>query len=93
MDHAQYTTLMDVLNQVPDYRKRKGRLHRWMTVLRLIAMGLASAQRTPQAIARWIGEHRTDLFAVLPPTVSGSRAVLPFAVRWHGPMSPRWNQL
>ena len=70
MDHAQYTTLMAVLNQVPEYRKRKGRLHRWMTLLSLIAMALASAQRTPQAIARWVGEHRADLFAVLPPSVS-----------------------
>jgi len=70
MDRAQYTTLMDVLNQVPDYRKRKGRLHRSLTRLSLIAMALASAQRTPQAIARWVHEHRDDLFAVLPPTVS-----------------------
>lgn len=70
MDRAQYTTLVDVLNQVPDYRKRKGRRHRWMTLLSLIAMALASAQRTPQAIARWVHEHRDDLFAVLPPSVS-----------------------
>jgi predicted transposase YbfD/YdcC len=70
MDHTQYTTLMAVLNQVPDYRKRKGRLHRWLTLLSLIAMALASAQRTPQAIARWVHEHRDDLFAVLPPSVS-----------------------
>jgi len=70
MDRAQYTTLVDVLNQVPDYRRRKGRQHRWMTVLSLIAMALASAQRTPQAIARWVREHRDDLFAVLPPSVS-----------------------
>jgi predicted transposase YbfD/YdcC len=70
MDRAQYTTLVDVLNQVPDYRKRKGRQHRWMTLLSLIAMALASAQRTPQAIARWVHEHRDDLFAVLPPSVS-----------------------
>jgi DDE_Tnp_1-associated/Transposase DDE domain len=70
MDRAQYTTLMEVLNQVPDYRKRKGRLHRSLTLLSLIAMALASAQRTPQAIARWVGEHRDDLFAILPPTVA-----------------------
>lgn len=70
MDRAQYTTLVEVLNQVPDYRKRKGRQHRWMTLLSLIAMALASAQRTPQAIARWVCEHRDDLFAVLPPSVS-----------------------
>src|SRR6266540_4346792 len=70
MDRAQYTTLVDVLKQVPDYRKRKGRQHRWMTLLSLIAMAMASAQRTPQAIARWVREHRDDLFAVLPPSVS-----------------------
>lgn len=33
-------------------------------------MALASAQRTPQAIARWVREHRDDLFAALPPSVS-----------------------
>src|SRR5215210_4175910 len=70
MDRAQYTTLVEVLNQVPDYRKRKGRQHRWLTLLSLIAMAVASAQRTPQAIARWVHEHRDDLFAVLPPSVS-----------------------
>jgi hypothetical protein len=70
MDRAQYTTLVDVLKQVPDYRKRKGRRHRWMTLLSLIAMAVSSAQRTPQAIARWVREHRDDLLAVLPPNVS-----------------------
>jgi predicted transposase YbfD/YdcC len=70
MDRAQYTTLVEVLKQVPDYRKRKGRQHRWMTLLSLIAMALASAQRTPQAIARWVREHRDELFAALPPSVS-----------------------
>jgi predicted transposase YbfD/YdcC len=70
MDRAQYTTLVDVLNQVPDYRKRKGRQHHWLTLLSLIAMALASAQRTPQAIAGWVHEHRDELLAVLPPSVS-----------------------
>src|SRR3978361_1365151 len=70
MDRKQYTTLMEVMTQVPDYRKRKGRYHRWQTLLSLIAAALASAQHTPQAIARWVREHRADLFAVLPPTVS-----------------------
>ena len=70
MDRTQYTTLLEVLMQVPDYRKRKGRQHRWMTLLSLIAAAMASAQQTPQAIARWVREHRADLFAALPPTVS-----------------------
>jgi predicted transposase YbfD/YdcC len=70
MDRAQYTTLVDVLNQIPDYRKRKGRQHRSLTLLSLITMALASAQRTPQAIARWVREHRDELFTALPPNVS-----------------------
>jgi hypothetical protein len=70
MDRTQYTTLLEVLTQVPDYRKRKGRLHGWTILLSLIAMAVASAQSTPQAIAGWVHEHRDDLFAVLPPSVS-----------------------
>jgi predicted transposase YbfD/YdcC len=70
MDRVQYTTLVDVLKQIPDPRKRQGRRHRWMTILSLIATALASAQRTPQAIARWVLEHREQLFAQLPPSVS-----------------------
>jgi len=31
---------------------------------------VASAQRTPRAIARWVQEHREELFAVLPPAVA-----------------------
>jgi predicted transposase YbfD/YdcC len=70
MDQQQYTTLVDVLKQVPDPRKRQGRRHRWLTLLCLIVAALASAQRTPRAIARWVREHREELFAVLPPNVS-----------------------
>jgi predicted transposase YbfD/YdcC len=70
MDQQQYTTLVDVLKQVPDPRKRKGRRHRFLTLLCLIVAAIASAQRTPRAIARWVQEHREELFAVLPPSVS-----------------------
>jgi predicted transposase YbfD/YdcC len=70
MDQQQYTTLVDVLKHVPDPRKRQGRRHRWLTLLCLIVAALASAQRTPRAIARWVHEQREELFAVLPATVS-----------------------
>jgi predicted transposase YbfD/YdcC len=70
MDRVQYTTLVDVLKQVPDPRNRKGRRHRLVIVLSLIAAAMASAQRTPQAIARWLNEHRLELLAALPPSVS-----------------------
>jgi len=70
MDQQQYTTLVDVLKQVPDPRKRKGRRHRWLTLPSLIVAAVASAEHTPRAIARWIQEHREELFRVLPPSVS-----------------------
>ena len=70
MDQQQYTTLVEVFSHVPDPRKRQGRRHRWLTLLCLIVAALASAQRTPRAIARWVHEHREELFAVLPASVS-----------------------
>ena len=44
MDRTQYMTVMHVLKQVPDYRKRKGRQHPWMTRLSLIAATMSNAQ-------------------------------------------------
>jgi predicted transposase YbfD/YdcC len=70
MDQQQYTTLVEVFKHVPDPRKRQGRRHRWLTLLCLIVAALASAQRTPRAIARWVQSHREELFAVLPASVS-----------------------
>jgi DDE family transposase len=69
MDGVQYTTLIDVFKQVPDPRKRKGRVHGWTTILGLIAAALASACRTPTAIARWVREHHDEVLSALPPTV------------------------
>ena len=70
MDQQQYTTLVDVLKQVPDPRKHKGQRNRFLTLLCLIVAAIASAQRTPRAIARWVHEHREELFAALRPSVS-----------------------
>src|SRR5262245_9056682 len=70
MDQQQYTTLVDLFSHLPDPRKRKGQRHRWLTLLCLITAALASAQRTPAAIARWVHSHREQLFALLPPSVS-----------------------
>jgi predicted transposase YbfD/YdcC len=67
---VQYTTLVEVFSQVPDPCKRKGRRHRRLTLLCLIAAALASAQCTPRAIAGWVKEHRSELFALLPASVS-----------------------
>jgi predicted transposase YbfD/YdcC len=70
MDQQQYTTLVDVFSHLPDPRKRKGRRHRFLTLLCLIVAALASAHRTPRAIARYVHSHREELFALLPASVS-----------------------
>jgi len=70
MDRVPYTPLVEVLNQAPDPRNRKGRRHRLVIVLSLIAAALARAQRTPQAIARWLDAQRHEVLAALPPSVS-----------------------
>jgi hypothetical protein len=84
VDRTQYTTLLEVLRQVLDYRKRQRRQHRWMTRLSLIAVATASAQHTPQATARWVREHCADLFAALPPTVRAFPVCPPSDGRWRG---------
>ena len=66
---AQYSGLVEVFKRLPDPRHRKGRRHRWPTLLMLITAALASACRTPRAIARWVQEHQEDLLAALPSTV------------------------
>src|SRR2546430_3068880 len=58
MAQQQYTTLVELLKHVPDPRKRQGRRHRWLTLLCLIVAALASAQRNPRAISRWVLSHR-----------------------------------
>jgi DDE family transposase len=70
MDQPQYTTLAEVVQQLPDPRKRNGRRHRWLIVLRLIAAALACAQPTPQALTRWLNAQRLELLAALPQSVS-----------------------
>jgi len=70
MDAPQYTALVDVFTRLPDPRNRKGRRHQWTILMSLIAAAMASACRTPAAIARWIREQHDELLAALPPTVT-----------------------
>jgi len=69
MDTKQYSALVDVFMHVPDPRKRKGQRHHWTILLSLIAAAMASACRTPAAMARFIREQHDELLAALPPTV------------------------
>ncbi|MFL5806542.1 MAG: hypothetical protein ACJ8CR_33045 [Roseiflexaceae bacterium] len=55
MEQQQYTTLVDVLKQVPD-AQAQGATPSLADALVSDCGGVASAQRTPQVIARWVTE-------------------------------------
>jgi predicted transposase YbfD/YdcC len=61
--------MVERFKDVPDPRTRPNRIYPWQLLWGLISAAMASACQTPAAIARWIGEHRDDLLAVLPPTL------------------------
>lgn len=69
MVQLQYTDMLERFKDVPDPRSRPNRIYPWPLLWGLISAAMASACQTPAAIARWIREHRHDLFAVLPPTL------------------------
>jgi predicted transposase YbfD/YdcC len=65
----QYSGMLEVFKQVPDPRKRPNRIYPWPLLWGLISAAMASACRTPAAIARWIKVHHDELLATLPPSV------------------------
>jgi predicted transposase YbfD/YdcC len=68
MDMVQDITLMDVLADLPDPRKRRGIRHAWHVVLAVISAALAAGCRTPHAIGQWVHLHAGVLQATLCPT-------------------------
>ena len=69
MVELQYSGMLERFKDVPDPRTRPNRIYTWQLLWGLISAAMASACQTPTAIARWITEHRDDLFAVLPASV------------------------
>jgi len=69
MVQLQYSGMLERFKDVPDPRTRPNRIYPWELLWALISAAMASACHNPAAIARWITEHRDDLFAVLPPTL------------------------
>ncbi|MBI5652208.1 MAG: ISAs1 family transposase, partial [Chloroflexi bacterium] len=69
MDQPKYTTLAESLKSVPDPRHARGKRYAWPFLLTLIAVALASGQKTVHAIADWVKLHAEELRASLnPPT-------------------------
>ncbi len=58
---------MDALKEVPDPRKARGKRYSWTFLLAVVCTALASAQRTPHAIAHWITLHAAEILQELAP--------------------------
>ena len=69
MVQLQYNGMLERFKDVPDPRSRPNRIYPWQLLWGLISAAMASACQTRAAIARWITEHRDELFAVLPPSL------------------------
>jgi hypothetical protein len=57
MDHPKYTTPVETLTILIDPRKARGKRYPWILLLTLIAIAIASGQRTVRAIADCIALH------------------------------------
>lgn len=70
MIQVQYSEMSERFKDVPDPRTQPNRIYSWQLLWGLISAAMASACHNPSAIARWIKEHRDELLALLPPTLT-----------------------
>ena len=83
MDQEECSTLLDVLQGIPDPRKARGQRYPWLLLLALVSAALASGQRGGHAVAHWVSLHAAELRERLqPPRASmPSESTLGRAVR------------
>ena len=67
MDRPQYSSLMGVLNEVPDPRKARGKQLEWDFIWGVIASAMLSQQRGAAAIAHWAARQAATLLAAFRP--------------------------
>jgi predicted transposase YbfD/YdcC len=65
MDKAQYSTLLEALQDVSDPRKARGQRYAWVVLLTLISGAMVSGQRTAHAMADWVRLHTVELTTAL----------------------------
>ena len=61
MDQSKYNTLRAAFADISDPRKARGKRFPWLFLLLLIALALASGQKTIHAIAHWVTLHADEL--------------------------------
>ncbi len=61
------STLMNYLNQVPDFRHARGQRFAWSYLLALVVAAVAAGQWNVLTMAAWALAHRAELLAALQP--------------------------
>ena len=67
MSRAQYSTLMEVFQSVPDPRKARGKRYPLAYLLALISAAMAAGQKAGRGIAQWIQLHASEVIECLDP--------------------------
>ncbi len=67
MDQLKYNTLAAALSALVAPRKARGQRYPWLLLLTLLALAMASGQRSVHALADWIALHCDELRAELRP--------------------------
>ena len=73
MDQEECSTLLQVLQGIPDPRKARGQRYSWLLLLTLVSAALVSGQKGGHAIAHWVSLHAAELRERLRP----ARASMP----------------
>lgn len=60
MPETQCNTWVDLADEWPDPRQRRGRRYEWATLLVLVGAAVASGQQSGAAIAQWVAEHAAE---------------------------------
>lgn len=67
MDEWQHTSLLQVVAEVPDPRKARGKRLEWRVIVGVLLAALVSQQRSVAAMAQWSQEHAEALRAAFQP--------------------------
>jgi len=67
MANPQYITILDILADIPDPRKDRGKRHPWWLILLLLALGLLQGEDTPYGIGMWVQANAPQLIEALQP--------------------------
>ncbi|NOX61008.1 MAG: ISAs1 family transposase [Chloroflexi bacterium] len=67
MANSQYITVLDILADIPDPRKDRGKRHPWWMILLLLVLGLLQGEETPYGIGMWVQANAERLEEALQP--------------------------